>query len=249
MVSIPAGPFLMGADPRLDEMAHARESPQHRLFLPAYSLARTPVTNADFAEFVATTGHRPPTHWEKGAPPPGKARHPVVHVSWYDAVAYCRWLAVVTGMPYRLPSEAEWEKGASWDPSVREKRRYPWGKVFQPARCNSKEASLADTTPVGAYPAGASPYGLLDMAGNVFEWTCSLWGRDLKEPVYGYPYDPHDGREETGADHGTMRVLRGGAFFHGALYARTTHRIKSYPDYAVRTRGFRLCLDDARGEG
>jgi formylglycine-generating enzyme required for sulfatase activity len=241
MIRIPAGEFLMGADPDSDPQAHARETPQHRLTLPDFFLARMPVTNAQYASFVQATGHRVPSYWLEAAPPAGHGDLPVVHVSWYDAAAYCSWLTEVTGSSYSLPSEAEWEKAASWDPVAGEKKRYPWGDRFDPQRCNSKEAGPGEPTPVGAYPQGASPYGLLDMAGNVYEWTRSLWGRDIEDPAFGYPYDPHDGREDASAGNGLMRVLRGGAYYYDAVYARTTHRVKSYPDYAVRTRGFRVC--------
>jgi len=250
MVLIPAGAFLMGSDPDSDECAHHREMPQHALYLPDYYLAKTPVTNAQYGAFVQSVGHRAPDHWPDEGPPRGKADHPVVHVSWYDAQAYCRWLSETAGRPYCLPSEAEWEKAASWDEGQPiadetprgEKRRFPWGDAFDASKCNMKASGIGDTTPVGAYPEGASPYGLVEMAGNVYEWTQSLWGTDMKEPAYGYPYDPADGREETEAGNGVLRVLRGGAFFYDSLYARAAHRVKSYPDYRVRTRGFRVCV-------
>jgi formylglycine-generating enzyme required for sulfatase activity len=224
--------------------------PQHELFLADFYLAKTPVTNAQYRIFVQSVGHRAPDHWPDGEPQNDKADHPVVHVSWHDAQAYCRWLSETTGRLFRLPSEAEWEKAASWDggPSVTDetlqgrKRRYPWGNDFDAVKCNTKESAIGDTTPVGAYPQGDSPYGVLEMAGNVYEWTLSLWGTDMKEPAYGYPYDPDDGREETEAGHGVLRVLRGGAYFYDAFYARAAHRVKSYPDYRVRTRGFRVCV-------
>jgi formylglycine-generating enzyme required for sulfatase activity len=162
----------------------------------------------------------------------------VVHVSWHDAVAFCDWLSAFTGKPFRLPSEAEWEKGARGTDG----RIYPWGNQWEPARCNTKESGRAEPTPVDAHPQGASPYALLDMAGNVYEWTRSLWGRKMKEPAYKYPYDPTDGREAMDAGNGVMRVLRGGAFYYNARYARTAHRVKSFPDYRVRTRGFRVCI-------
>ncbi len=244
MILIPAGDFLMGSDPSRDESAHRREMPQHLLNLPDYYLARTPVTNAQYSVFVHETGCRAPDHWLKGTFPVDKKDHPVVHVTWYEALGFCRWLAGVTGKPYRLPSEAEWEKGASWDDALPtdNKRLYPWGDEFNTSRCNTKEADVGDTTPVGAYPQGASPYGLLDMAGNVFEWTRSLWGTDIRETSFGYPYVPTDGREDIRSDKGVLRVLRGGAFYYNAGYARAAHRVKSYPDYRVKTRGFRVCL-------
>jgi formylglycine-generating enzyme required for sulfatase activity len=172
MVLIPAGEFLMGSDPSVDKDARDNEQPQHTLSLPDYYLAKTPVTNAQYAAFVqATTYHRQPGGWEHGKPPKGREDHPVVNVTWHDAVTYCRWLSEVTGRPYRLPSEAEWEKGARGSDG----RIYPWGNQWDAKRCNTRESGKRDTTPVGAFPEGASPYGLLDMAGNVWEWTRSVY--------------------------------------------------------------------------
>jgi formylglycine-generating enzyme required for sulfatase activity len=123
-----------------------------------------------------------------------------VYVTWHDAMAYCRWLARVTGRAYRLPSEAEWEKAARGTDG----RIWPWGNKWDSKRCNSREGGPGNTTPVGQYsPQGDSPYGCVDMAGNVWEWTLSL----LKD----YPYDPKDGREDAQAE--GRRRLRGGAFF------------------------------------
>jgi formylglycine-generating enzyme required for sulfatase activity len=238
MIPIPAGAFLMGSDPQKDEGAHAREEPQHSLRLPDFYMAKTPVTNTQYRAFVRAAGYRPPDHWWDGRPPAGKEHHPVVHVSWHDALAYCRWLSETTGKTYCLPSEAQWEKATRG----KDGQIYPWGDHWDPDRCNTKEGGIGDTTPVGAYPHGASPYGLLDTSGNVYEWTSSLWGRDMQEPDFGYPYSSSDGREDLLADNGVLRVLRGGAFYYTALYARAAHRVKSYPDYRVRTRGFRVCL-------
>jgi formylglycine-generating enzyme required for sulfatase activity len=200
MVLILAGKFLMGSDRRKDEYAQDDEQPQHTLYLPNYYLSKTPVTNTQYATFVqAADDHRPPKYWEGEKPPRGKEEHPVIYITWHDAMDYCRWLAKVTGKPYRLPSEAEWEKGARGSHG----RIWPWGNQWAEERCNSKEGGKGDTTPVGTYyPRGASPYGLLDMAGNVLEWTRSLY-RD-------YPYVLKDGREEPEAK--GSPVLRGGAF-------------------------------------
>ena len=201
MILIPAGEFLMGSDPSVDKDARDNEQPQHTLYLPDYYMARTPVTNAQYAAFVEATGHSQRKDWH-GKPlssgPSGEEDHPVFNVSWHDAVAYCDWLSEVTGKPYRLPSEAEWEKGARGSDG----RIYPWGNQWDMGRCNSYEGGKLDTTPVGAYPEGASPYGLLDMAGNWWEWTGSVFKN--------YPYDPEDGREDLEA--GGYRVLRGGGF-------------------------------------
>lgn len=112
MVLVPAGEFTMGGDPSLDLAAIYDEHIQHALYLPDYYLAKRPVTNTQYAAFVQATGYRPPRHWIDGRPPSGKESHPVVYVSWHDAMAYCRWLAEETGKPYHLPSEVEWEKAA-----------------------------------------------------------------------------------------------------------------------------------------
>ena len=168
------------------------------------------MTNTQYLAFVEATGRKPPLHWEGGKPPGGKEDHPVVYVSWHHAMAYCQWLAKTTGRAYRLPSEAEWEKAARGGLRIGKKdnpypdRIYPWGNERDEKRCNSGEGGLRGTTPVGQYsPGGDSPYGCVDMAGNVWEWTLSLWGKELDEPDFKYPYDPEDGRE--------MQRLRAGA--------------------------------------
>jgi formylglycine-generating enzyme required for sulfatase activity len=162
----------------------------------------------------------------------------VVNVSWHDAVAYCRWLAEVTGRPYCLPSEAEWEKSARGSDG----RIYPWGNRWEAKQCNSEEGGKGDITPVGIYPQGASPYGLLDMAGNVLEWTRSLWGEDWEEPSFKYPYDPTDGREDLDAPGGVLRVLRGGSFYLNVKYARCAARIRLIPNYFGMSSGFRVLV-------
>jgi formylglycine-generating enzyme required for sulfatase activity len=241
MVLMPAGEFLMGSDPSVDKYAEDNEQPQHTLYLPDYYLAKTPVTNTQYAAFVQATGHQQPEHWKGGQPPRGNGDHPVVWVTWRDAVAYCRWLAEVTGRPYGLPSEAEWEKGARGSDG----RLYPWGNRWgnrwDAERCNSYEGGKEDTMPVGAYPEGVSPYGLLDMGGNVWEWTRSLWGEDWEEPSFKYPYDPADGREDLDAPDTVHRVLRGGAFYLSARSVRCACRgvVPSSSDWA---RGFRIVL-------
>jgi len=228
MVLIPAGEFLMGSDPSVDEDAQDHEQPQHTLSLPDYYLTKTPVTNAQYAAFVQATGHRQPEHWKDRKPPSGQEDHPVVWVSWHDAVAYCGWLSEVTGRPYRLPSEAEWEKGARGDDG----RLWPWGNQWDAKRCNTIESGKGDTTPVGAYPQGASPYELLDMAGNVWEWTRSVHK--------SYPYDPDDGREDLEAPDTVRRVLRGGSWDDYRGSARCVERSRGYPDSSADDLGFRL---------
>jgi formylglycine-generating enzyme required for sulfatase activity len=238
MILIPAGEFLMGSDPKKDKRAKDAEQPQHTLYLPDYYLAKTPVTNARYAAFVQAVGHHLPSHWQGGKPPRGKEDHPVVNVSWEDALTYCRWLAEVTGKPYRLPSEAEWEKGARGTNG----RIYPWGDRWDAARCNSREGGKGDTTPVVAYPDGASPYGLLDMAGNVWEWTCSLWGKGIWKPNFKYPYNPKDGRENPDAPGDIRRVLRGGAFFYNERHVRCAVRDWDHPYNRLGGIGFRVVV-------
>jgi formylglycine-generating enzyme required for sulfatase activity len=234
MMPIPAGEFLMGSDPQADRNALNAEQPPTQVYLPAYSLSRTPITNLQYAAFVAATGYEPPRQWRNGKPRRGREHHPVVRTSWYDAVAYCRWLSQLTGKPYRLPTEAEWEKGARGaDGSI-----YPWGDTWDSTRCNTKEGGPGDTTPVEAYPQGASPYGLLGMAGNVWEWTSSLY--------WEYPYRADDGREDlTSPD---ARVLRGGSWLNLYDSARAACRRHYIPAYHSRIHGFRCCLGTKIGD-
>jgi hypothetical protein len=137
---------------------------------------------------------------------------PVIWVNWYEARLFCRW----RGSGFRLPTEEEWERAASWDPARGVNRKYPWGHEFDPARCNTWEANLRKTTPVGAYPNGVSACGCYDMAGNVWEWTKSLRGEN----------------EES-------RVLRGGAWSFNRVRAACSYRSFEHPHDRVRSVGFR----------
>lgn len=173
--------------------------------LPAYRITRTPITNAQYEAFVAATGHRAPNvdratwksyglihpwtrtrrhAWKGGKIPKGRADHPVVMVSRGDAAAYAAWLSARTGKRWRLPREEEWEKAARGSDG----RRFPWGDVFDANRLNSHDAGPFDTTRVGKFPGGASPYGVLDMAGQVFEWT-STRGPRGRSVVKGGSWD------------------------------------------------------------
>jgi iron(II)-dependent oxidoreductase len=120
------------------------------------------------------------------------------------------------------------------------KRRYPWGNRWGKKHCNSLEGEVGKVTPVGAYPSGASPYGLLDMAGNVWEWTLSLWGEEWYQPAFGYPYDAGDGREDLEAEDRVARVLRGGSFAYDARFARCAYRYKGFPQNYSDGIGFRV---------
>ena len=239
MILIPAGEFLMGSDPQKDKDAGAAEQPQHTLYLPDYTIAKTPVTNAQYAEFVRDAGLvAPPKHWRKGKPPPDELNHPVVNVTWHDAMAYCDWLADLTGKPCRLPSEAEWEKAARGIDG----RIYPWGNRWYPKWGNTEEGGVGDTTPVGRYPRGASPYGVLDMAGNVWEWTRSLWGNNWQIPYFRYPYDPQGRRENLEAGDSVFRVVRGGSWFYDQRLARCAYRHRYIPDHFDNALGFRVVV-------
>ena len=161
---------------------------------------------------------------------------PVVGVSWYEARAYCAWLSARTGLHYRLPTEVEWEAACRGSKG----RRFAYDDQFDSAACNTYEAHIRGTTPIDVYPAGRTPDGLVDMTGNVWEWTLSLWGSDSAEPDFKYPYDPHDGRESVEADAGRLRVLRGGSWFSSEFGARAACRNGNFPAGRGSYLGFRL---------
>ena len=215
MITIPAGPFVMGRDD-----GPADERPAHTVTLPAYAIDRLPVTNEQFARFLETNGTHNPAgerlydiddpdariHHRNGAwrPDKGYDIHPVVEVSWAGARDYCTWLGK------RLPTEAEWEKAARGTDT----RRYPWGNGA-PSRDHARFASgWNETAPVDAFPRGASPYGVLDMAGNAWEWVSSAY-----RP---YPYSATDGREALAV--GPVRGTRGGGHDSTTEEITTTHR-------------------------
>src|SRR5262249_8820976 len=153
---------------------------------PAFAIAQTPVTNALYAAFVAASGARVPITWRGPQPPDALAEHPVVDVNWEEANTFCEWLTgkienvseartarfsiLNSQFSIRLPTEAEWEHAARGSDG----RTFPWGDAWDAALANTRDGGLSSTTPVGSYPVGASPYGGLDMAGNVWEWTSSL---------------------------------------------------------------------------
>ena len=262
-VEIPAGEFWMGSEKGDDD-----EKPVHKVHLERYWISRVPITNAQYRFFVADAGHRAPSHWEDGQIPRGKESHPVVNVTWHDALAYCQWLEeklqvtscrlkvwratgveIVNLQPgtfnLQLPSEAEWEKAARGGLSAPgrrgaggEVREYPWGDKWREEHCNSKQLGVNDTTPVGIFPEGASPYGVLELAGNVLEWTRSHWK--------GYPYDPADGREALDAGDSVSHVLRGGSFGHNQYNARCACRVRNNPSRGWDISGFRVVVSPSR---
>jgi len=238
LVRIPEGEFLMGSTKK-DELAKSSEMPQHQLHLPEYFIAKTPVTNTQYQIFVAAANYGKPSHWKGGIIPSGKENHPVVNVNLSDAVAFCQWLSEQSGKDIQLPNEAEWEKAARGTEGL----IYPWGNEWNQNKCNTYESESRDTTPVGKFsPAGDSPFGCVDMVGNVFEWTRSLWGKKVPKPEYGYPYDPTDGRENLQASENIPRVLRGGSWDLNHRDARCAFRRGFDPDFRWGSIGFRVVV-------
>jgi formylglycine-generating enzyme required for sulfatase activity len=236
---VPAGSFLMGGG---DE--------QHKVRLSAFRIARYPVTNAQYAAFVQDDGYterwrdcwtQAGWEWKEDRTGPETyggvfdlPNHPVMGVTWYEAIAFCGWLtAKLRGIgnlgedeAVTLPSEPQWEKAARGTDG----RIYPWGGEADPNRANYDETGIRATSAVGCFPGGASPYGCLDMAGNVWEWTRSLY-----KP---YPYNAADGREDPDAE--GVRVVRGGSWFVALVSARCSVRNWDSPVIRSSDLGFRV---------
>ncbi|MCB0039014.1 MAG: SUMF1/EgtB/PvdO family nonheme iron enzyme, partial [Caldilinea sp.] len=244
-ILIEGGTFMMGSQP--GEGIPEHETPQHEVYLPDYRIGRYPVTNREYGEFVRREKNTPDqprdADWFNREPPADRLDHPVTGVSWHDAVRYCRWLSEVTGRRYRLPSEAEWEKAASWGREMQTgeqedgqtKRQFPWPGGWDGQRCN---VASNGTTPVSAHPDGASAYGVEDLMGNVQEWTRSLW-----QP---YPYRPEGGREIVdGASlpTGAPMAHRGGSFKSKPDEVRCSARGNYVPESRPTWRGFRVAVE------
>jgi formylglycine-generating enzyme required for sulfatase activity len=225
MILIPAGCFLMGSKEREDE------KPVHHINLPDYRISKYPVTNIQFARFVQATGYHTDAEqaeaeytWRtplgKGSDIRHRMDRPVEYVTWYDALMY----AAAVGK--RLPTEAEWEKAARGSDG----RDYPWGNRFDRTRANMWRGKRLEATPVWVYPGGASPYGVMDLLGNVEEWCSSLY-----QP---YPYDAADGRENLDAE--GPRVVRGGSWYEYRVSLRSHYRGERNPTRCVFDTGFRV---------
>ncbi|MCB0192819.1 MAG: SUMF1/EgtB/PvdO family nonheme iron enzyme [Anaerolineae bacterium] len=215
LIRIPAGEFLMGSDPKKDSQAYGGEQPQHRLHLPDYFIGQYPVTNAQFAAFVTATGYKAASKWADSKYPMGGDNHPANYVSWDDTVAFCRWLSQEGGRTVRLPTEAEWEKAARGTDG----RLYPWGNALPTeAMCNF-DGKVGQTTPVGKYyPQGDSPYGCVDMSGNVWEWCSTLWQEKA------YPFQVQEEWTEAYLKREGSRVLRGGSWDDSERLVRCAYR-------------------------
>ncbi len=219
MVYIPEGEITIGSPAREGD---ADEHPSHRAYLAGFWIGKTEVTFRQFDLFCADTGR------EKAADEGwGREERPVIYVSWNDAMEYCAWLEKRTGLRFRLPSEAEWEKAA--------RDRYPWGGTPpNPDLANFNKERMM-TRPVGSYPKGASPYGVLDLAGNVWEWT-----RDWYDPDF-YRNSPRENPQ--GPEAGSERVVRGGSWANGADLVRAANRSSEKPGSKLNILGFRLAMD------
>jgi iron(II)-dependent oxidoreductase len=259
-VTVLAGVFEMGA--AWGVFAYDNELPAHELYVPEFKIARLPVTNEEFARFVEEGGYgrrefwsdegwsyrerenwQCPLYWRREDDEtrwsvqtmfervPLPARHPVTGVSWYEAEAYARFAGG------RLPTEAEWEKAASWDASRRQKRRYAWGTDAPThTRCNFG-LRFWDTTEVGLFPTGASPYGCLDMTGNVWEWTA-----DTFDGFAGFEPFPYPEYSQAWFD-GDHRILKGGSWATSATVLRTSFRNFFRPHFRIAFAGIRLASD------
>ncbi|MGA6829110.1 formylglycine-generating enzyme family protein [Nitrospira sp. NS4] len=263
MALIPAGEFTMGTPEGSDGLTD--EHPERRVFVGGFFLDRFEVTNEAYLRFVQATGHRMPenaqpsaTLWAHGVPLPQVKAHPVVNVSWEDAVAYCRWAGK------RLPTEAEWEKAARGTDG----RRYPWGNDWDFTKANSASywagrtidfhsgadwdafwvkgdgARLAKekgvkgeilTLPVGSFPSGISPYGIHDLAGNAAEWV-----QDWYDPNY---YRSAPLNDPPGPGRGAIKAMRGGSWLKPAVSLRTTDRDWGPMDSRPSGTGFRCARD------
>ncbi len=248
MILIPAGSFTMG-DTNGD--GEPRERPAHTVTLDAFYIAKFEVTNADWRKFRDDPDYNDPKLWPEGRVMPkdqipywsqpnnhggataGSDPYPVLGVNWDGATAYCNWLSRKTGKKYRLPTEAEWEKAARGTT----KNRFPWGNDISHDYANYVGKHSFDTgMPVGSFPKGASPYGVMDMAGNVMEWTNDWYSRDY--------YQSSPRKNPKGPATGAYRVLRGGSFFFEQQDLRVYARSGAWPSFqSFRMVGFRVARD------
>lgn len=241
MVVIPEGEFIMGTDSLKSD---SQNRPQHKVFVKSYKIDKHLVTNAEYALFVAETGYRAPLNWPNGKIPEGLKLHPVTMVSWFDATAYTDWAKK------RLPTEAEWEKAARGTDG----RRWPWGDKMDSSFLNTYY-NKGSTTKIDAYPQGASPYGVLDMSGNVQEWVANDFipysGSAAPETLFAakVPQIPTDAKDrslrmvEFVETEERYKVMRGGSWKSDPFSTSTYHRNFSWPNFTSDFYGFRTASD------
>jgi len=233
MIMIPAGEFLMGS---AGDEGYRNEKPQQKVYLDSYYIDKYEVTKVQYREFMQETGHEPPRDWSDYDKT--RLNHPAVGVSWHDAIAYAEWAGK------RLPTEAEWEKAAR----STDGRKYPWGNISPDSgghyRANYKVGrygaadGYSNTSPVGSFPLGASSYGVMDMAGNVWEW-CTDW----YDSEY---YRKAPKKNPPGPDSGRHHVLRGGAWLNDDMsYLRCAVRGWHAPHLRFHYVGFR-CVQNMK---
>lgn len=223
-VLVPAGEFVMGRGKGI-----GKESPRHRVYVDAFWMDQTTVTNAMYEKCVQAGVCAPPT--PRLNPYYGRwiyRDHPVVYVNWHHAAQYCEWAG------RRLPTEAEWEKAARGT----DERKYPWGNTPpNPSLANYADSLIGEPVSAFRYPMGASPYGALNMAGNVRQWVADwFW-------TYYYIQSPYDNPQ--GPPNGVERSMRGGAYDADDSEILTTYRYRHYPPSAGASRGFR-CAESAK---
>ncbi len=254
MILIPEGSFMMGRDLTEEEKNYgvgepgrqikifSYDYPAHPINVSAFYLDRTEVSNAQYAEFVKATGHAPPENWNGQTPPPNADQIPVTHVAYQDAIDYCVWRSRQRsdGLNYRLPREEEWEYAARGKDAGKlnaPMNLYPWGDQWVATNANTTESRLDHSRNVGSYPSGKSPFGILDLAGNVAEWT----GTDFNH----YPGSDRGTPRESGYQ-GTYQVVRGGGFAYPKEFAMTTTRVWARPADKGPKLGFRCAADIKR---
>ena len=247
MVRVPAGPFLMGSTKKVDRNAYPAESPQRQIHLDTFDIDKYEVTALQFLKFVVATNRPPLLDWryDGGNFQLSMANHPVMHVTWYDADAYCTWAGK------RLPTEAEWEKAARGEDG----RIYPWGNQMAGlTRANYGRTGLSGPVrdrperlllyppiiAVDKYDNSVSPYGVYQMAGNVAEWVADWYDKDY--------YASLPDRNPKGPEQGTQRSFRGGGWMDSTPSVRAAQRNGADPDTKMNWLGFR-CAKGAHGEG
>jgi len=241
--AVPAGPFLMGSDKHKDHLAKVGELPQHTVTLSTYFIATYPLTVAEYTYYQV-----PPAggFWKRQQ---HQLDHPVVYITWEEAQDYARWLAQATGEDWRLPTEAEWEKAARGTDG----RIYPWGDHWSQGRANVGRSGPSTITPVGSYPRGASPYGVQDMAGNVWELTSTIltpyldssWASDYWTSVRRTIDIRALARHIVSPP--APKSMRGGSYTHRTPLARAAYRGSYSPPEDFEYIGVRLVRGGGAG--